>query len=81
MLVVWTRLSNECQIRHTILDLNACLEKVACQGQDDRIILVVRRTVDPLEGINPRKFMDEPVKVSTELHSAVPRLKGKPGAR
>jgi len=69
------------KFEHTILDLNACLEKVACQGQDDRVILVVRRAVDSLKRINPRKFMDEPVKVSTELHSAVPRLKSKPGAR
>jgi hypothetical protein len=75
VLVVWTRLSNECQIRRTILDLNARLEKLACQRQDDRVVLVVWRAVDSLERINPRKFMEEPLKVSAELHSAVPRLK------
>ena len=40
----------------------------------------VTDAVDSLERINPWKFMDEPVKVSTELHGAVPRLKSKPSA-
>jgi len=43
-------------MRRTTLDLNACLEKVACQRQEDRAVLVVRGAVDSLKRINPRKF-------------------------
>jgi hypothetical protein len=73
-----TAVSNTERKQRTISEVNTLCLEIPRQGQDDRVVLIERRTVDPLKSVDSRNLLNEAMEVSPELYRTVPWLESEP---
>lgn len=52
--------------------------EIPCQGQNNGIVLIEGRSIHTFKRVDPGYFLDKSMKISPELHRAVPWLKREP---